>query len=104
MTNLEELREIIIRANYPKSYEVDGEFRTMDNFAHETVVYSKDKPITLSMVLITLQKLHDWDCYWNHSEPGIINFPNGMKWNLTKDLNNQEPETIINLLKLLKGE
>lgn len=87
MTNLQELRALIIK-----------ETRPVDSFYVG--------PVDLAMVLMTTTGFGVDVCkecpneLWIYTEP----YHDWLRWDLTKDLDSQTPETILNLLTLIKGE
>jgi len=127
-SNLQELREIIITANYPDydNYEeyVRDNFRLEDRREwleedeelQQLKCLANEKPITLAHVLIALGKVKNLSVY----EMGFCDTRfdlcgkgglymecfDGKEvrviWDLTKDLDSQAPEVIISLIKLLK--
>ena len=107
MTNLQELREIIIKANNPIGFKAETaeDWGTDKQYQEEL-----KKPIDLAMVLIALDLDDDkktcsvmgnvvkFQIYGLYAE----DFWEYCIWDLTKDLDHQDPQTILNLLTLLK--
>lgn len=119
MSKLQELRELIIKANKTElKYiaKLDKEDLAGKGFEHSLQSISKtgwrEEPIDLAMVLIALGKLEiNWYNAFNDKTINILGYdledPSvvvvDLILDLTKDLNNQSEETISELLKLIKG-
>ena len=114
---LQELREIVIKAVYPNWVDEDklivivcpscvGEgCVNCDSLA----VVDAEKPIYLNEVLIALEDIeYELGPTVNKGEVEFVSYElqetSHAQWNLTKDLDNQEPEVHEGLLKLLKRE
>lgn len=124
MKTLEELRELIIKANYGEHLDFSKEVgNNMIEIECGRWANINEMSITLAEVLLALRqtqpvvfegsqrfevviddhqlKKQELQISFDYLGMGIYQY---IYWDLTKDLDNQSPETIGSLLKLLKGE
>jgi len=127
MTKLQELRELIIKANHPnwtKDFTINaicktcgGEGEIWCDRKEDTIDCSCDcgivqveKPVSLAETLIAVaSNSRSQATYYPHSNGLMVwifddrdDNINGAQWDLTKDLDNQSKETIDQLLILIK--
>jgi hypothetical protein len=122
MSKLQELRELIIKANKTElKYiaKLDKKDLAGKGFEHSLQSISKtgwrEEPIDLAMVLMALGNKSDDEVFYSASSDGYISEQtitwdglimtrNRFVWDFTEDLDNQTEETISELLKLIKKE
>lgn len=115
MSNLKALRELINKSKYPEIEEselIDGEvWITRDNGAFGKMDDYCQNPITLAEILMALGKLEiNWYSAFNQKTMHILGYSlknpetviADFALHMDKNLDDQSPETIQNLLTLMK--